>query len=75
MNFAIIPSSEIDSVDFAQVQETDATQCLTSPNGAYKLVTFEGTVPSSVAALKYEGGFAFADAAEVITNIQEWGVE
>ena len=49
--YVIIPASEINNIDFAEVLETSADTCRYSVDGTETFVKYEGDQPASVAAI------------------------
>lgn len=49
--YVIIPASEINNIDFAEVLETNADTCRYSVDGTETFVKYEGDMPASVAAI------------------------
>ena len=50
--YVIIPASEINNIDFAEVLETSADTCRYSVDGTETFVKYEGDQPASVAAIE-----------------------
>ena len=50
--YVIIPASEINNIDFAEVLETNADTCRYSVDGTETFVKYEGDQPASVAAIE-----------------------
>ena len=50
--YVIIPASEINIIDFAEVLETNADTCRYSVDGTETFVKYEGDQPASVAAIE-----------------------
>lgn len=49
--YVIIPTSEISSVDFAEVLETSADTCRYSVDGTETFVKYEGAMPNSISLI------------------------
>lgn len=49
--YVIIPASEINNIDFAQVMETSAETCRYSVDGTQTFVKYEGDQPPSLEAI------------------------
>lgn len=49
--YVIIPSTEINSIDFTEVLETAPDTCRYSVDATYTFVKYEGDMPASVAAI------------------------
>lgn len=74
MNFVIIATTDINSVDFTQTAEIDGNSCLSSPDGKYKIVKFEGDIPSSISSIKIDGyATEYNNIHDVIVDIDAWG--
>jgi hypothetical protein len=51
-HYVIIPSSEVNQVNFSEVLETSAETCRYSVDGSKTFVKYEGLQPPSIAALQ-----------------------
>lgn len=50
--YVIIPATEVNNIDFAEVLETSADTCRYSVDGTETFVKYEGDQPASVAAIE-----------------------
>lgn len=50
--YVIIPTTEVDNINFAEVLETSADTCRYSVDGTETFVKYEGDQPASVAAIE-----------------------
>jgi hypothetical protein len=51
-HYVIIPATEVNNIDFAEVLETSADTCRYSVDGTETFVKYEGDQPASVAAIE-----------------------
>lgn len=49
--YVIVPTAEINDVDFSEVMETAANTCRYSVDGTQTFIKYEGEQPASVAAI------------------------
>lgn len=49
--YVIIPTTEVNNIDFSEVLETSADTCRYSVDGTETFVKYEGAQPASVAAI------------------------
>jgi hypothetical protein len=70
--YAIIHTSQIDSVNFSDVLETSADTCRYSVDGTKTFVKWEGEMPECVAVLvTAEGPYTHDEILEVLSS-DEW---
>lgn len=72
LTYVIFDVTELNTVDFSQVLQTSAETCRLSIDGTQTLVKWEGSVPSSVAALTTKGPYLSQDEILVIMETSEW---
>jgi hypothetical protein len=70
--YVIIPTSEINQVNFAEVLETAPDTCRYSVDGTKTFVKYEGSQPSSVAAIANKSQEYTHDEILVILSTEEW---
>jgi hypothetical protein len=72
LTYVIFNVSELDTIDFSQVLQTSAETCRLSVDESKTLVKWEGSVPSSVAALTTKGPYLTHDEILEIMATPEW---
>jgi len=70
--YTIIPTAEINSVDFSEVLETSAETCRYSADGTKTFVKYEGDQPESVAAITNKSQEYTHEEILDILNTEEW---
>lgn len=71
-NFIIFPVSELNKVDFSQVQETSADTVRKSVDGLRTFVKWDGPAPSFVSTLNNtEGPYNYDEIIDIL-NTSEW---
>jgi hypothetical protein len=70
--YVIIPTSEINQVNFAEVLETAPETCRYSVDGTKTFVKYEGSQPPSVAAIASKSQEYTHDEILVILSTEEW---
>lgn len=70
--YVIIPASEINQVNFAEVLETAPETCRYSVDGTKTFVKYEGSQPPSVAAITSKSQEYSHDEILVILSTEEW---
>lgn len=75
MNYVIVPTSEIDSVDFAKTKNTNKDTCATSRDGTQKIVKYLGDQPPSIGAIAGVSQEYTAQEIRSIMNSAEWYVD
>ena len=69
--YVIIPTSDIDSVDFSEVMETSSETCRYSVDGEYTFVKYDGDMPASVASISNRSKeYSHSEIIEVLSNTQ-----
>lgn len=75
MNFVIIATTDIDSVDFTQTKNTNKDTCATSRDGTQKIVKYLGDQPPSISAIAGVSQEYTAQEIRSIMNSEEWYVD
>ena len=70
--YVIIPTAEINSVNFSEVLETSAETCRYSVDGTKTFVKYEGDQPESVAAITNKSQEYTHEEILDILNTEEW---
>lgn len=70
--YVIIPTSEINNVDFTQVLETAPNTCRYSVDGTKTFVKYEGTQPSSVSSIVGKSHEYTHEEILAILATEEW---
>jgi hypothetical protein len=70
--YVIIPTAEVNNIDFTQVLETSAETCRYSVDGTKTFVKYEGEQPSSVAAISEKSQEYTHDEILAILSGEEW---
>ena len=70
--YVIIPTSEINIVDFTQVLETAPETCRYSVDDMQTFVKYEGEQPSSIAAIHLKSQEYTHDEIYNILETEEW---
>jgi hypothetical protein len=70
--YVIIPSSEINNIDFSEVLETSADTCRYSVDGAQTFVKYEGDMPASVIAIADKSQEYSHEEILNILNGEDW---
>lgn len=70
--YVIVPTSEIDNVDFNQVLESSSDTCRYSVDRLSTFVKYEGEMPSSVAALSdISEEYTHSEILEILST-EQW---
>jgi hypothetical protein len=70
--YVIIPASEINNVNFAEVLETSADTCRYSVDGTTTFVKYEGEMPVSVAAITGKSQeYSHSEILDILST-EEW---
>lgn len=70
--YVIIPSTEINNINFAEVLETAPNTCRYSADGTKTFVKYEGNQPSSVAAITSKSQeYSHAEILAILST-EEW---
>lgn len=70
--YVVIPSSEIQNVDFQEVLETSANTCRYSIDGNFTFVKYEGEMPPSIVALENKSDeYSHAQILEIMSG-SDW---
>lgn len=69
--YVIIPTSEINNINFDQVLESSADTCRYSVDGSQTFVKYQGEMPSSVAAVENAVECTHAEILEILRG-EEW---
>jgi hypothetical protein len=70
--YVIIPTSEINKIDFTEVLETSAETCRYSVDGSKTFVKYNGNQPNSVAIIQDKSREYNHDEILVILSTEEW---
>jgi hypothetical protein len=70
--YVIVPTSEINNIDFNEVLETSADTCSYSVDGTKTFVKYEGEQPPSIAALTLKSQEYTHDEILLILATEEW---
>lgn len=70
--YVIFDVSELDTIDFTQVEQTSAETCRRSLDGLQTLVKWAGTLPTCVEALTTKGPYLTQDEILVIMATPAW---
>jgi len=70
--YVIIPTSEINNIDFTEVLETSAETCRYSVDGTKTFVKYEGEMPASVAAITNKSQeYTHSEILDILSG-EEW---
>lgn len=70
--YMILPTTQIENIDFSDVLETSPDTCRYSVDGTKTFVKWEGDMPDSVAALiDTEGPYSHAEILEILSG-NDW---
>ena len=72
--YVTLDVSELDSVNFDEVLQTNANTCIRSLDGTKTLVKYEGDMPASVEALNSKTVYTHEEILELLTT-SEWQEE
>ena len=72
LTYTIIPTSELNQIDFSQVYETSADTVRLSANGLKTFVKYSDGMPSSVASLTTKEGPYTSEEILTILSTPEW---
>jgi hypothetical protein len=70
--YVIIPASEINNVNFAEVLETAPETCRYSVDGTKTFVKYEGSQPPSVTAIAGKSQEYLHESILMILSTEEW---
>ena len=70
--YVIIPTTEVDNIDFTEVLETSADTCRYSVDGTETFVKYEGDQPASVAAIESKSQEYTHSEILVILSSEAW---
>ena len=70
--YVIIPTTEVNNIDFAEVLETSADTCRYSVDGTETFVKYEGDQPASVAAIELKSQEYTHNEILVILSGEAW---
>lgn len=70
--YVIIPTSEINNVNFSEVLETAPGTCRYSVDGTKTFVKYEGTQPSSVSSISSKSQEYSHEEILAILSTEEW---
>lgn len=73
--YVIIPSTEINNINFAEVLETAPDTCRYSADGTKTFVKYEGSQPASVAAITGKSQEYSHDEILAILTTAEWVIQ
>lgn len=73
--YVIIPSTEINNINFAEVLETAPDTCRYSVDGTKTFVKYEGSQPASVAAITGKSQEYSHDEILAILTTEEWTIQ
>ena len=74
-HYVIIPSSEVNQVNFSEVLETSAETCRYSVDGSKTFVKYEGAQPDSILAISNKSKeFTHLEILEILAS-PEWTAE
>jgi len=72
--YVIIPSSEIDNIDFSEVMETSANTCRYSVDETLTFVKYDGEMPSSVSSITGKSQeYTHSEIIELL-NSEDWTI-
>jgi hypothetical protein len=72
LTYVIFDASELDTINFNQVEQTSAETCRLSIDKTKTLVKWSGAVPSSVEPLATKGLYLSQDEILEIMSTPEW---
>jgi hypothetical protein len=70
--YVIIPTTEVNRVDFTEVLETSAETCRYSVDGSKTFVKYEGNQPSSINSIEQKSVEYSHDEILIILSTEEW---
>ena len=72
--YVIIPTEEVDTIDFSEVMETSANTCRYSVDGTQTFVKYEGDMPDSVSAVTGKSQeYSHTEILEIL-NGEDWTI-
>ena len=72
--YVIIPTEEVDTIDFSEVMETSANTCRYSVDGTQTFVKYEGDMPDSVfAVIGKSQEYSHTEILEIL-NGEDWTI-
>ena len=71
-HYVIIPTSEVNNINFSEVLETSAETCRYSVDGTKTFVKYEGTMPSSIQGIVGKSIEYSHDEILAILSTTEW---
>lgn len=73
--YVIIPTTEVDNIDFTEVLETSAETCRYSVDGTKTFVKYEGDQPASVVSITGKSQEYTHDEILALLNTEEWTIK
>lgn len=72
--YVIIPTTEVDAIDFSEVLETSANTCRYSVDGTQTFVKYEGDMPTSVVSVQNKSQeYTHSEILEIL-NGEDWTI-
>ena len=70
--YVIIPTTEVNNIDFSEVMETAANTCRYSVDGTKTFVKYEGTQPASISSIPSKSQEYTHQEILDILSTEEW---